>query len=103
MDIKTNYHIIIIFMILQRYRTQSCKWISMWEANNTPNVGPGSLRALPVVADGSESGHCFGPGGLRAPHMVADEAKQAIVFTYFFSSFSSTTSAFHPLRGISRA
>ena len=45
---------------------------------------------------------------LRAPHVVADEAKLAIVFTYFFLSFflfsfSPTPSAFHPLRGISRA
>ena len=44
---------------------------------------------------------------LRGPSVVVDEAKLAIVFTYFFlfsfsSSFSSTPSAFDPLRGISR-
>ena len=39
---------------------------------------------------------------LRAPPVVADEAKLAIVFTYFFLFFfSSTPSAFHPLRGYS--
>ena len=42
-----------------------------------------------------------GPGGLRAPPVVADEAKLAIAFTYFFSTFS-TPFAFHPLRGNSR-
>ena len=42
---------------------------------------------------------------LRAPLVVADEVKLAIVFTYFFLFFFllSTPSAFHPLRGISRA
>ena len=39
---------------------------------------------------------------LLVPPVVADEAKLAIVFTYFFPSFP-TPSAFHPLRGISRA
>ena len=59
MSVSKNHPVVIIFMILQWHRTQSCKWKSMWEANNTPNIGPGSLRALPVVADGSESGHRF--------------------------------------------
>ena len=44
-------------------------------------VGPGGLRAPPVVVDGSEAGHCF--------HLL-------------FSSFSMP-SAFRPLRGTSRA
>ena len=51
-------------------------------------IGPGGLPVPPVVADGSEAGHCFDPGGLGAPPMVADEAKLAIVFTYFFLRLS---------------
>ena len=71
------------------------------------------LRAPHVVADEAKLVIVFtyfflllfGPGGLRAPLVVADEAKLAIVFTYFFLflSFSPTPSAFHPLRGNSRA
>ena len=44
---------------------------------------------------------------LRAPHVVADEAKLAIVFTYFFLSFSSSfffsyAFCFSPTSGILR-
>ena len=36
---------------------------------------------------------------LRAPHVVADEAKLAIVFTYFFLSFSFYAFCFSPTSG----
>ena len=46
----------------------------------------------PVIIDPVDRGHhqtlgYVGPGGLRAPPVVADEAKLAIAFTYFFSTF----------------
>ena len=71
------------------------------------------LLAPPVMADKAKLAIVFTyffllvQACLRAPPMVADEAKLAIVFTYFFLlfffSFYFTPSAFHPLRGISRA
>ena len=74
------------------------------------DFGPDVLACATRGGGRSEAGHCFHlllvQACLRAPHVVADEAKLAIVFTYFFLSFfflSPTPSAFHPLRGISRA
>ena len=54
--------------------------------------GPDGVRAPPVVADGSKSGHCFRTlflvqACLRAPPVVADEAKPLFSPTFFFFFF----------------
>ena len=59
-------------------------------------IGPGGLRAPPVVADEANAKFAivftyfflFVQACLRAPPVVADGAKLAIVFTYFFLLFT---------------
>ena len=88
---------------LQKYRVSQTKgWGSKIESED-----------ISFVLSGHSLGwnNIIGPGGLRAPPVVADRSEAGLVFTYFFSSFLfllfflflSTPSAFHLLRGISRA
>ena len=104
-----------IFMLKFRWQTQ----------NQLVRRPAGGLRVPPVVADGSKAVHCFhllffsvglslllsfGSGALACATRGGGRSEAGhcfhLLFSFFLSSFFlflSTPSAFHPLRGISRA
>ena len=61
---------------------------------STPSlIGPGGLCAQPVLADGSEAGHCFGPSGLRAPVHLWWQTKTNLAIGIVSTHFGDTQEA----------